>query len=218
MPSPCLPLAFSVPTTRPQPRQVPLDQAPRAVRDLIQSRGITVVAITGPVGSGKSHLARLLSPCVLSTDDYLPDYDTLAYEDRDDPRFADHTRLIADLASLRAARPTRVPSWSFQTHSRIGEREVAPPESPAGLIVVEGIHALHDALLAHIDLGVFVEAASAVRWQRWEHLEATGQRGWGVEVARQFFHSVAEPTFARYEETYRGRAHLIVTNHHGVPT
>ncbi|HEX8875627.1 MAG TPA: hypothetical protein VF777_02695 [Phycisphaerales bacterium] len=200
-----------------QPHRVPLDDAPRAVHALSQSRGITVVAITGPVGSGKSHLAKLLSPCVLSTDDYLPDYDTLAYEDRDDPRFADHSRLITDLASLREGRVTRVPSWSFQTHSRIGERELAPPAASGGLIVVEGIHALHDALLDHIDFGIFVEAASDVRWQRWEHLEATGQRGWGVEVARQFFHGVAEPTFARYEETYRTRAHLIVTNHHGVP-
>lgn len=205
-------------TPRPQPRQIPLEQATLAVRDLVQSRGSTIVAITGPVGSGKSHLAKLLSPCVLSTDDYLPDYDTLAYEDRDDPRFADHQRLIADLASLRTGRVTRVPSWSFQTHSRIGERELAPPESPAGIIVIEGIHALHDAMLDHIDFGIFVEAASAVRWQRWEHLESTGQRGWGVEVARQFFHSVAEPTFARYEQTYRNRAHLIVTNHHGLPS
>lgn len=204
-----------MPTPRSQPRQVPLEQATLAVRELVQGRGTAVVAITGPVGSGKSHLAKLLSPCVLSTDDYLPDYDKIAYEDRDDPRLADHPRLIADLASLRAARVTRIPSWSFQTHSRVGEREISPPAG--GLIVIEGIHALHDTLLPHIDIGVFVEAASAVRWQRWEHLEATGQRGWGVEVARAFFHGVAEPTFSRYEETYRARAQLIVTNHHGVP-
>lgn len=185
---------------------------------MAHGRGHCVVGITGPVGSGKSYLAKLLSPCVLSTDDYLPDYDRVAYEDRDDPRLADHPRLIEDLASLRDGRVTRVPSWSFQTHSRIGEREVTPPEPTGGLIVVEGIHALHDTLLASVDIAVFVEAASDVRWQRWEYLEATGQRGWGVEVARQFFHGVAEPTFSRYEQTYRARAHLIVTNHHGVPS
>lgn len=217
MPSSNLPLAFPVPTPRPQPLHVPLEQATHAVRDLVQSRGVTVVAITGPVGSGKSHLAKLLSPCILSTDDYLPDYDAVAYEDRDDPRLADHPRLIADLTSLRAARITRVPTWSFQTHSRVGERDIAPPP-PGAPIVVEGIHALHDALLAHIDVAVFMEAAPAIRWQRWEHLESTGQRGWGVEIARQFFHGVAEPTFSRYEETYRARADLIVTNHDGVPS
>jgi uridine kinase len=209
-------VAFSVPTPHPQPRPIPLDQARRAVHALARGRAHAVDAITGPVGSGKSHLAKLLSSSILSTDDYLPDYDKVAYEDRDDPRLADHPRLVADLASLRRSKITRVPSWSFQTHSRIGEREISPPAT--GLIVVEGIHALHDTLLPHIDIAVFVEAASAVRWQRWEHLEATGQRGWGVEVARAFFHGVAEPTFARFEETYRARAHLIVTNHHGVPS
>ncbi len=176
----------------------------------------TVIGITGPVGAGKSHLSRaLIAPggCHLATDDYLPDYDKVGYDERDDPRLADSALLVQNLSDLRSGRATRVPIWSFQSHSRTGYRDAAP----TSLVVVEGIHALHETILPHLDLCVFVEAPAAVRWSRWEFLETTGQRGWGVEVAREFFQSVAEPTFARFEPVYRARAHFVVRNEIGVP-
>ena len=200
----------------PLPRSVPITRAPQEILALEVARRPPVVGITGPVGAGKSHLARLLSPCVLSTDDYLPDYDRVAYHERDDPAFSDQARLVSDLRSLREGRVTRVPVWSFQSHARAGERELTPPALPHP-IVVEGIHALHDTLLPEIDIGVVVTASKAVRWQRWEHLESTGHRGWGVEVAREFFHDVAEPTFDRFFSLYLARAHLIVLNDDHAP-
>lgn len=190
--------------------------APRAILESLAPDRVSVVGITGPVGAGKSHLSGLLrgpSGIHLATDDYLPDYDKVAYEERDDPDLADSQTLIANLHDLRKGHATRVPRWSFQSHSREGYREV----QPASLILVEGIHALHERLLPHLDVCVFVEAPPDVRWKRWEHLEITGQRGWGVEVAKQFFESVAEPTFEKYAPIYKSRAHFIVRNETGVP-
>jgi len=192
------------------------NDAPRAILSSLASDRVCVIGITGPVGAGKSHLSGVLrgsDGIHLATDDYLPDYDKVAYEERDDPDHADSAALIANLQDLRSGQSTSVPRWSFQTHSRVGHREVAP----SGLILVEGIHALHERLLPHLDVCVFVEAPSDVRWKRWEHLETTGQRGWGVEVARQFFHAVAEPTFEKYAPIYKSRAHFIVRNEIGVP-
>jgi uridine kinase len=192
------------------------NDAPRAILDSLASDRIGVIGITGPVGAGKSHLSGILrgnSGIHLATDDYLPDYDKVAYEDRDDPDLADSAALIANLQDLRSGRSTSVPRWSFQSHSRVGYRDVVP----TNLILVEGIHALHERLLPHLDVCVFVEAPPDVRWKRWEHLETTGQRGWGVEVAKQFFHAVAEPTFQKYSPIYKSRAHFIVRNEIGVP-
>lgn len=183
------------------------------IRAALPTAGVRVVGVTGPVGAGKSLLAASLSACVLSTDDYLPDYEGVAEAERDEPRHADFARLAANIQELREGRGTLAPVWSFQTHRREGERRVAPH----ALVVVEGIHALHIGVVSHLDLGVFVEAPTGVRWERWAHLESSGQRGWGVEKARVFFENVAEPTFGRYEGVYRERAGIVVVNDRGVP-
>ena len=189
--------------------------------------GLGIIGITGPVGAGKSTLARAVSVCVLSTDDYLPDYDLVAYDQRDNPAHMDTDLLLENLAALRAGRSARVPVWSFQSHRREGYREVTPPVTlpealsgaqpaaqsiSAAAIVCEGIHALYSPIAAVLDVSVYVDAPSTVRWARWEHLERTGVRGWGVERARVFFDQVAEPAFAARAQAYRAAAHFVVIN------
>ncbi len=205
---------------RPEPVRVDWNDAARHVLALVASRAAAgtpgthaaVVGITGPVGAGKSTLAARLSACILSTDDYLPDYANIPEHERDDPRHLDAALLLSNLADLRASRPARVPVWSFQSHRREGHRHVAPPVLAPAVIVVEGIHALHGSVAHGLDVRVFVEAALAVRWQRWEALEQSGARGWGVEKARAFFNNVAEPTFAQRAEGYRAGADVVVLN------
>lgn len=188
-------------------------RAPAAIRRMMErvarvADRAVIVAVCGPVASGKSSLARRLSACIVSTDDYLPDYDAVPYLERDEPRHADFARLAADLSSLRAGRPTTVPVWSFHTHRREGERRV----EPAPIVLCEGIHAFDEAVAGLYDVRVFVDAPREARLRRWEARERSGVRGWGVETARRFFHEVAEPTFERYEARYRALAHVVVAN------
>lgn len=166
------------------------------------------VGITGPVGAGKSHLARALGGTLIATDDYLPDYDQTPEHLRDLPESADLDRLARDLASLRVGRATRVPQWSFFEHRRIGEREAVP----TGPIVCEGLHALHGLVLGSLDVRVFVEAPAEHRWARVEGRERAGERGWSVEYLRHFFETVAEPTFERLAPAYRAAADVVVRN------
>ena len=167
-----------------------------------------VIGVTGRVGAGKSTLARRIGGVVLSTDDYLPDYEGLDPQVRDDPRHADLQLLARNVEQLRSGAATEVPVWSFQTHRREATRVVEA--SP--LIVIEGIHALHGSVARLLDCAVFVEASETTRWSRWEAIELAGLRGWGVDKARAHFERVAEPTFARFEEEYRRAAHVVVRN------
>jgi uridine kinase len=186
-----------------------MSEAVEAILAAARSRGPqVVVGVTGAVASGKSTLARALSPCIVSTDHYLPDYDRTPEHLRDLPDSSDLDRLARDLAELRAGRATMMPHWTFETHSRIGER----PIEPAPLVVVEGLHALHALPRAHVDVAVFVEAPREVRWARAVARERAGDRPWPLEYLEHFFHTVAEPTFARHAEAYRAGAHFVVTN------
>ncbi len=181
------------------------------IRALVErsTRRPAVVAISGPVGSGKSTLAARLSPCIIQTDAYLPDYHTLPEHERDLPEHADLCLLAAHIDQLRSTHAARIPIWSFHSHQREGWQDL---RLTGKLIVVEGIHAFDERLSAHVDLTVLVEASREKRWARWQALELSGTRGWGVEKARAYFESVAEPTFHARADLYLERASIVVIN------
>lgn len=180
------------------------------LRTLVEAPGPhrPVVAVAGPVASGKTTLAGAIAADVgteaLSTDEYLPDYATIARLERDEPRHADLDRLARDLRSLRTGVETAVPVWSFFAHRRVEER----PMTPGRAIVVEGLFALHPRLADLIDLGIFVDAPRDVRFGRFVGRSTEGERGFSVEEATSHFHEVAEPTLWKHAESYFPQAAL----------
>jgi uridine kinase len=193
----------------PTPRTVKFADAAEAILAVVRARGQrTVIGVTGAVAAGKSTLARTLSECVVSTDNYLPDYHATAEHLRDLPESSDLERLARDLAALRSGCGANIPLWTFAEHRRIGEQRV----ETADVVVVEGLHALHPLPRQHVDIAVFVDAPQPTRWQRAVAREQAGDRPWPIEYLENFFHTVAEPTFALHADGYRRAAHFVVIN------
>ena len=193
----------------PTPRTITFADATEAIMEVVRARGQrTGIGVTGAVAAGKSTLARTLSECVVSTDNYLPDYHTTAEHLRDLPESSDLERLARDIAALRSGCGTNIPLWTFAEHRRIGEQRV----ETADVVVVEGLHALHALPRQHVDIAVFVDAPQPTRWQRAVAREQAGDRPWPIEYLDKFFHSVAEPTFALHADGYRRAAHFVVIN------
>ncbi|QYK49369.1 MAG: hypothetical protein KF838_05830 [Phycisphaeraceae bacterium] len=193
------------------PPRITMHEAPGAIRRLISAlnRNPHVIGISGPVGSGKTTLASKLSGCIIPTDAYLPDYDKVPPSERDNPEHADLARLVDDIRSLRDMGQASIPVWSFHSHKREGQRSVVLSHQT---IVVEGIHALDERVVPMLDLAILMDASPSTRWARWEAIESAGERGWGVERARDYFTQVADPAYTARHATYLSRATLVVIN------
>ena len=111
----------------------------------------------------------------------------------------------ADRANARPRQP-----HDFSPHGSSLESELRL--SRIVLIVVEGLHALHDLVREQVDIAVFVEAPRDARWARAVSREQAGERPWPVAYLEHFFCTVAEPTFALHAERYRTNAHFVVRN------
>jgi uridine kinase len=128
----------------------------RPVMELIAAasppRGFTFVGIGGRGGAGKSTLAAQVPDAqIVSTDEFW------------DGEEFDLRRLRAEVFEpLLDVRDARFASWSWAVRRPGGERTVAP----AGVVVVEGVCALHRMFRDAYDVRVWVEAPYEVRLAR----------------------------------------------------
>jgi len=122
------------------------------LRDLAPRRPFLLVGIGGRGASGKSTLARALPDAVsIGTDEF--------WNGRD----FDLSRLRREVFErLLSGRPARFSSWDWEAGARRGNRTV----EPRGLIVVEGVCALHRMFREDYDLRIWVEAPREVRLAR----------------------------------------------------
>ena len=128
----------------------------RPVLELIDAasppRAFTFVGIGGRGGAGKSTLAAGISGAqVVGTDEFW------------DGEGFDLDRLRAEVFEpLLCGRKARFWSWDWDARRAGGTRDV----EPAGVVVVEGVCALHRMFRDDYDVRVWVEAPYAVRLAR----------------------------------------------------
>lgn len=128
----------------------------RPVLDLVAAasprRGFTFVGIAGRGGAGKSTLAGMIAGAqVVSTDEFW------------DGDGFDLARLRAEVFEpLLAGREARYASWDWEARRAGGIRAVRP----RGVVVVEGVCALHGMFRNDYDVRVWVEAPHETRLAR----------------------------------------------------
>ena len=128
----------------------------RVLLDLVDDRrtdaGLVLVGIGGGGCAGKSTLAGLVPAAqVVGTDEFW---------DGTDFRL---DRVLADvLRPLASGRAATFESWNWAAQESAGLRTV----SPEGIVVVEGVCALHRTLRAFYDVRVWVETPRETRLER----------------------------------------------------
>jgi uridine kinase len=173
----------------------------RPVLDLIAAvgseGGLVLVGIGGRGAAGKTTLARLIEGAqTVSTDEFWDG------EGFDIPRLAREV-----VAPLSEGRPARYSSYDWAARRLRGSRTV----EPTGVVIVEGVCALHRTLRDAYSVRIWVDAPADVRLARGVARDGEESRSTWVDVWM--------PSEDRYVERDDpvACAHLVVRNGEDTP-
>ena len=178
----------------------------------------TVIGIAGCSGSGKTTLARELATQLNATlfplDLYYRDLSQFPLDKRDKQNFDHPDSLESELFTehirgLAAGQTIQRPVYDFSIHSRVpGAFE---PITPAGVVLVEGILALHyDDLLPLYNFSIYVDAPNEICLKRRIYRDMR-ERGRTEQSVRDQFEETAKPMADLYVLPSQSRASMTVT-------
>jgi uridine kinase len=178
---------------------------------LLRIKKGVIIGVSGGSGSGKTRFARFvarkLGAKTISMDDYYVGIDRMKSMNFDHPSSIDMALLGKHLSLLGSGRPINKPVYDFSAHRRKGYEKYRP----SGIIVVEGIFALHSRIADKIDIAVFVEASERTRLARRMRRDIRERRRTKYSVKRQWKETV-QPMYIRYVKSGMKRADIVLVN------
>lgn len=110
--------------------------------------------------SGKTTLTNGIknivpSAIVISLDNYLDTSKQVIDYNFDDPRLMDFDLLLKNISELKQGKSTEIPLYDFRKSGRYAYQTIYPP-SGSKVIIIEGTHALHEAVINEYDLKIAV--------------------------------------------------------------
>jgi uridine kinase len=182
-------------------------------------RPIRLIAIVGGSGAGKTWLAdRLQQACGseagrLTLDDFYRDRSHLSPARRaainfDHPRAIDWPLVLQALRGCREGRLTRLPRYSFATHTRLLQQEEWLPPS---LVLMDGLWLFwRPAVRELFDLRIFLVCATQLRLER-RLARDVAERGRTPEAVREQFWKTVAPMHDQFVAPQSRWADLILS-------
>jgi len=176
-----------------------------------------VIGIAGCSGSGKTTLAAELAIQLDATlfplDLYYRDLSQFPLDSRhkrnfDHPDSLESELIIEHVSGLASGRPIQRPVYDFKTHSRVPNS--FDTITPAAVVIVEGILALHyPELVPLYTFSIYVNAPDDVCLTRRIHRDMR-ERGRTEQSVRDQFHATAKPMADLYVLPSQTRASITV--------
>lgn len=163
------------------------------------AQSLRLVAIAGPSGSGKSHLARQMvqalddSATLVSQDDFYRDLAHLPIEARaqqnfDVPTAIDWATLLTSLGRLRGSRAASIPRYDHATHTREPGYRILDSKP---IVIVEGLWLFHTRALRQLfDLTLYLDCPRSIRLQRRTQRDIASRDRSPESIETQFFAQV----------------------------
>jgi uridine kinase len=176
-----------------------------------------VIGIAGCSGSGKTTLARELAIQLDATlfplDLYYRDLSQFPLDSRhkrnfDHPDSLESELFIEHVRALAKGQTIQRPVYDFKTHSRVAG--AFDTIEPAGVVIVEGILALHYVeLIPLYDFSIYVNAPNEICLNRRIYRDMM-ERGRTEESVREQFEATARPMAEQYVLPSAARAAITV--------
>ncbi|MFT6071450.1 MAG: uridine kinase [Bacteriovoracaceae bacterium] len=180
---------------------------------------ITIIAITGGSGSGKTTFARdLLSELgdeccgLMYQDSYYIDQSSRFDRDGgavnfDHPESLDFKLMASHLEKLKKGEDVEIPVYDFATHSRLNEVQLFKSKK---IILVDGILILSQEILRpHFDRAIFIDCPEDLRFERRLNRDVV-ERGRTPEGVRAQFKNQVKPMHDQFVEPSRKFATRVV--------
>jgi uridine kinase len=180
---------------------------------------VTIIAITGGSGSGKTTFAReLLSEIgsersgLIYQDSYYIDQSSKFDTDGgsvnfDHPDALDFKLMSEHLKQLKEGREVHIPSYDFATHSRTKEVQVFKSKD---IILVDGILILSQEILRpYFDRAIFIDCPEEQRYERRLSRDVI-ERGRTPEGVEAQFKAQVKPMHDQFVEPSRKFATRVV--------
>ena len=163
------------------------------------TQGPRLVAIAGPSGSGKSHLAQQMAQILddaatlVSQDDFYRDLAHLPIEAReqqdfDVPTTIDWATLLTTLGRLRESRAASIPRYDHATHTREPGYRI---QGSKPIVIFEGLWLFHTRALGRLfDLTLYLDCPRSIRLQRRIQRDTASRDRSPESIETQFFGQV----------------------------
>tara|TARA_B100000989_G_scaffold249290_1_gene196861 strand:- start:208 stop:804 length:597 start_codon:yes stop_codon:yes gene_type:complete len=178
-----------------------------------------IIGICGGSGSGKTTLANNLKKyfgskrmAYIGCDSYYKKNNHLSLKKRsklnfDHPDLIDFELLVDNLNSLKNLEKINIPKYSYKTHKRLKTKRTL---SPRNLIVLEGLHILHDnRILNLINYCIFLDLDYKLRLKRRIKRDIMLRNRNKEDIISRFL-QMSEPMYKKYVKPKKTKADLIL--------
>jgi uridine kinase len=169
-----------------------------------------IVLICGGSGSGKSTLATKFHGAILSTDSFYVGKSRMTPDaegryDFDNPSAVALQECREAALALTRGEAAEIPDYDMIMSERVGTKSVEPHQS--GIVVIEGIFALHSPMREIGDLRIFIDTPIDLRVSR--RIRRDAERGRSeIETLRHAIH--VEAAYEKLIEPMKAYANVVL--------
>ncbi len=171
-----------------------------------------IISVGGGSGSGKSFIAKQIADKIgakiLAMDDYIIPGKITKDSNWDLLECWDLSLLDTNLRDFLAGKIFKKPVYNFKKSIISGYERF----EPADKIIVEGLYALDDLIIKHIDFSIFIDSPESIRLERVLKRDILERNHNNNNKIIRRWNKTIQPAFEKFIQQKKDNVDLIILN------